>query len=72
MAESGLRAGRKACSTERGLFYIKVIFAVERWPRLSIEAKSIVSARKKAKDIAEDCIYGYMDLLEVELKEERQ
>lgn len=39
---------------------------------MSIEAKSIVSARKKAKDIAEDCVYGYMDLLEVELKEERQ
>lgn len=38
----------------------------------TIEARSIVSARKKAKDIAEDCIYGYMDLLEVELKEERQ
>lgn len=33
----------------------------------TIESKSIVSARKKARELAERCVYGTMELLRVEL-----
>lgn len=37
----------------------------------TIEAKTIASARKKANTISENCIYGGMDLISVELKNRR-
>lgn len=35
-----------------------------------IEAKTIASARKKAREIAERCVYGSKTLLNVEMKKE--
>lgn len=35
----------------------------------TIEAKTIASARKKAREIEDKCIYGSMDLIDVVLSE---
>lgn len=34
-----------------------------------IEAKTIASARKKARELESGCVYGSMELLKVEVKE---
>lgn len=36
----------------------------------TIEAKTIASAKKQAKEIAERCVYGSMTLLDVKLKKD--
>lgn len=36
----------------------------------TIEAKTIATARKKAREIEKGCVYGGMDLLSVELAKE--
>ena len=35
----------------------------------TVEARSIASARKKARELAESCVYGSMTVVDVYLKE---
>ena len=36
----------------------------------TVEARTIVSARKKAQELADSCVYGSMTVLDVYLKED--